>query len=132
MFEGPLSVSARIKKARELLELVGMSHREEHLPVKLSVGERQRVAIARALANDPILLLADEPTGNLDSVSADGIFNLFAELHKQRGVTIVLITHDPDLAARAQRIVRMQDGRIKSDNLAERKKIRTPLPPFAV
>ena len=62
------------------------------------------MAIARALANDPILLLADEPTGNLDSVSADGIFNLFAELHKQRGVTIVLITHDPDLAARAERI----------------------------
>ncbi|MGD0656346.1 MAG: ABC transporter ATP-binding protein [Thermoguttaceae bacterium] len=132
MFEGPLSVSERIKKARELLELVGMSHRENHLPVKLSVGERQRVAIARALANDPMLLLADEPTGNLDSVSADGIFNLFAQLHKERGVTIVLITHDPDLAARAQRIVRMQDGHIKSDGLAERKKIRSPMPPFAV
>jgi putative ABC transport system ATP-binding protein len=132
MFEGPLNVSERIKKARELLELVGMSHREDHLPVKLSVGERQRVAIARALANDPMLLLADEPTGNLDSVSADGIFNLFARLHKERGVTIVLITHDPDLAARAQRIVRMQDGHIKSDGLAERKKIRSPMPPFAV
>jgi putative ABC transport system ATP-binding protein len=132
MFEGTLSVSERIKKARELLELVGMSHRENHLPVKLSVGERQRVAIARALANDPMLLLADEPTGNLDSVSAEGIFNLFAQLHRERGVTIVLITHDPDLAARAQRIVRMQDGRIKSDGMTERKKIRTPMPPFAV
>jgi putative ABC transport system ATP-binding protein len=132
MFEGPLSVSERIKKARELLKLVGMSHRENHLPVKLSVGERQRVAIARALANDPMLLLADEPTGNLDSVSAEGIFNLFAELHRERGVTIVLITHDADLAARAQRIIRMQDGRIKSDGLVERKKIRTPMPPFAV
>ena len=132
MFEGRLSVSERVKKARELLELVGMGHRENHLPLKLSVGERQRVAIARALANDPVLLLADEPTGNLDSVSAEGIFNLFAQLHKQRGVTIVLITHDPDLAARAERIVRMQDGRIKSDGLAERKKVRTPLPPFAV
>jgi putative ABC transport system ATP-binding protein len=132
MFEGRLSVSARINKANQLLELVGMSHRAKHLPLKLSVGERQRVAIARALANDPTLLLADEPTGNLDSVSAEGIFNLFAQLHREHGVTIVLITHDPDLAARAQRIVRMQDGHIKSDSLAERKKIRTPLPPFAV
>jgi putative ABC transport system ATP-binding protein len=132
MFEGSLSVSERIKKARELLELVGMGHRENHLPLKLSVGERQRVAIARALANDPMLLMADEPTGNLDSVSAEGIFNLFAQLHKERGVTIVLITHDPDLAARAQRIVRMQDGHIKSDSQTERKKIRSPLPPFAV
>jgi ABC-type lipoprotein export system ATPase subunit len=132
MFEGRLSVSERINKARELLDLVGMSHRENHLPIKLSVGERQRVAIARALANDPVLLLADEPTGNLDSVSAEGVFNLFARLHEQRGVTIVLITHDPDLAARAQRIVRMQDGHIKSDGFAERRKIRTPLPPFAV
>jgi len=132
MFEGPLSVSDRVRKAAELLELVGMSHRAKHMPLKLSVGERQRVAIARSLANDPIMLLADEPTGNLDSVSADGIFNLFARLHKERGVTIVLITHDADLAARAQRIVRMQDGHIKFDGLTERKKTRTPLPPFAV
>jgi putative ABC transport system ATP-binding protein len=132
MFEGTLSVSARIKKAAELLELVGMTHREKHLPVQCSVGERQRVAIARSLANDPVLLLADEPTGNLDSVSAEGIFNLFARLHKERGVTIVLVTHDPDLAARAQRIVRVQDGRIKCDVQAERKKVPTPLPPFAV
>jgi putative ABC transport system ATP-binding protein len=132
MFEGPLSVAGRIKKAGELLDLVGMGHRADHLPLKLSVGERQRVAIARALANDPMIILADEPTGNLDSVSAEGIFNLFARLHKERGVTIVLITHDPDLAARAQRIVRMQDGRIKSDGVVERKKTRTPMPPFAV
>jgi putative ABC transport system ATP-binding protein len=132
MFEGTLSVSARIKKANELLELVGLSHRAHHMPLKLSVGERQRVAIARALANDPMLVLADEPTGNLDSVSAEGIFNLFAQLHHERGVTIVLITHDPDLAARAQRIVRMQDGRIKSDGLTERKKFRNSMPPFAV
>jgi ABC-type lipoprotein export system ATPase subunit len=132
MFEGALSTTQRIQKARELLDLVGLSHREKHLPVKLSVGERQRVAIARALANDPMLLLADEPTGNLDSVSAEGIFNLFAQLHNDRGVTIVLITHDPDLAARAQRIVRMQDGHIKSDSQSERKKFRSPMPPFAV
>ena len=82
---------------------------------KLSVGERQRVAIARALANDPVVLLADEPTGNLDSKSAAGIFDLFAKLHRERGMTIVLITHDDALGRRAERIVRMQDGRLRSD-----------------
>jgi putative ABC transport system ATP-binding protein len=130
MFEGPLSVSARAKKAMELLEIVGMTHRANHLPLKLSVGERQRVAIARSLANDPILLLADEPTGNLDSHTAEEIFGLFERLHRERGMTIVLITHDPDLANRAERIIRMQDGRLKSDGI-ERKKGPTVLPPFA-
>jgi putative ABC transport system ATP-binding protein len=131
MFEGSLSASARVKKAHELLDTVGMSHRAKHLPLKLSVGERQRVAIARSLANDPILLLADEPTGNLDSHTAEEIFDLFERLHRERGMTIVLITHDPDLANRAQRIIRMQDGHLKSDGL-ERKKGPTVLPPFAV
>ncbi len=131
MFEGPLPTAARMKKACELLDTVGMSHRAKHLPVKLSVGERQRVAIARALANDPVLLLADEPTGNLDSHTAAEIFDLFEQLHQEKGMTIVLITHDPDLADRAQRIIRMQDGHLKSDGL-ERKKGPTILPPFAV
>ena len=131
MFEGTLPAAARRKKADELLETVGMDHRANHLPLKLSVGERQRVAIARALANDPILLLADEPTGNLDSHTAAEIFDLFEQLHQEKGMTIVLITHDPDLADRAQRIIRMQDGRLKSDGL-ERKKGPTVLPPFAV
>jgi putative ABC transport system ATP-binding protein len=131
MFEGPLTAAQRTKKAVELLETVGMEHRRNHLPLKLSVGERQRVAIARSLANDPILLLADEPTGNLDSHTAEEIFELFERLHQERGMTIVLITHDPDLADRAQRIIRMQDGRLKSDGL-ERKKGPTVLPPFAV
>ena len=102
MFEGPLGAAARVQKARELLDLVGMGHRLNHLPQKLSVGERQRVAIARSLANDPIALLADEPTGNLDSVSADGVFDLFAYLHREQGMTIVLITHDEEFGHRAQ------------------------------
>ena len=132
MFEGSLSSSARVNKAKELLDLVGMSHRANHLPQKLSVGERQRVAIARSLANEPIALLADEPTGNLDSVSADGVFELFAHLHHEQGMTIVLITHDEEFGHRAQRTVRMQDGHVKTDITNEHRRIRTPLPPFAV
>jgi putative ABC transport system ATP-binding protein len=132
MFEGTLSSSARVAKAKELLELVGMGHRANHLPQKLSVGERQRVAIARSLANDPIALLADEPTGNLDSASAHGVFDLFAHLHREQGMTIVLITHDESFGQLAQRTIRMQDGHVKSDVISEHRRIRTPLPPFAV
>lgn len=132
MFEGKLSAAARVKKAHELLAMVGMSHRANHMPQKLSVGERQRVAIARSLANDPIALLADEPTGNLDSVSAESVFDLFAHLHHELGMTIVLITHDEEFGHRAQRTIRMQDGRVKSDVFSERRRVRTPLPPFAV
>jgi putative ABC transport system ATP-binding protein len=131
MFEGTLSSSARVAKAKELLELVGMAHRANHLPQKLSVGERQRVAIARSLANDPIALLADEPTGNLDSVSAQGVFDLFAHLHREQGMTIVLITHDESFGQLAQRTIRMQDGHVKSDVLSEHRRLRTPMPPFA-
>jgi len=116
MFEGSLGARQRAEKAAALLESVGLGHRLHHLPAQLSVGERQRVAIARALANDPILLLADEPTGNLDSVSAEGVFELFARLHLERGMTIVLITHDEGFAHRAHRLVRMKDGRIVADS----------------
>ncbi len=116
MFEGPLGAKQRARTAAALLEGVGLGHRLNHLPAQLSVGERQRVAIARALANDPILLLADEPTGNLDSVSAESVFELFARLHLERGMTIVLITHDEEFAHRAHRLVRMKDGRIVSDS----------------
>ena len=132
MFEGTLGAAARVQKARDLLDMVGMSHRLNHLPQKLSVGERQRVAIARSLANDPIALLADEPTGNLDSVTAEGVFELFAYLHREQGMTIVLITHDENFGHRAQRLIRMQDGHVKSDEFSEQHRIRTPLPPFAV
>lgn len=115
MFETSLGPQRRIEKARELLELVGMSHRSEHLPTKLSVGERQRVAIARALANDPQLLLADEPTGNLDSAAGSNVLELFDRLHRERGITLVVITHDAQVAARAERTVWIRDGRLQNN-----------------
>jgi cell division transport system ATP-binding protein len=93
MFESPLSSRERVKKAAELLALVGMAHRQKHLPAKLSVGERQRVAIARALANDPKLLLADEPTGNLDSDTAANIIRLLRQI-TQSGTAVVMTTHN--------------------------------------
>lgn len=114
MFEGRLAPAARTARAAELLELVGMAHRADHLPKQLSVGERQRVAIARALANRPPLLLADEPTGNLDSKTAHQVFDLLDRLHRQQGMTIVLITHDRELAARAQRVFEIRDGRLSA------------------
>ncbi len=96
MFETQRSPARRREKAERLLEVVGMSHRAGHLPRQLSVGERQRVAVARALANDPALVLADEPTGNLDSDTAQEIIQLLAGLHRQQHATIVMVTHDPD------------------------------------
>jgi putative ABC transport system ATP-binding protein len=118
MFEGPLSARERAKKAGDLLEAVGLSHRATHLPNQLSVGERQRVAIARALANDPVVLLADEPTGNLDSHSGEEILNLFDKLHRERRMTLVVITHSQEVADRAERIIHVLDGRIVADEPA--------------
>lgn len=112
MFESALSARERVTKAAELLDLVDMSHRARNLPTKLSVGERQRVAIARALANDPQLLLADEPTGNLDSASGGLVLDLFDRLHRERGLTLVVITHGAEVAARAQRTIWIRDGQI--------------------
>jgi putative ABC transport system ATP-binding protein len=107
----------RERKARALalLDSVGLNDRLDHLPAKLSGGERQRVAIARSLANDPSVLLADEPTGNLDTENATMIMDLIAALQAQRNITMVLVTHDPTVARRARRIIRMTDGRIVSD-----------------
>ena len=112
MFEGPLDRRARVRKAEELLCLVGLSHRLKHVPQKLSVGERQRVAIARALANDPSILLADEPTGNLDSRAGAGVLELFDQLHRERGVTLIVITHGAEVAARAERTIWIRDGNV--------------------
>ncbi len=115
MFETRWSLATRLARAQELLRLVGLEHRAGHMPRQLSVGERQRVAIARALANEPVLLLADEPTGNLDSVTARGVFDLFDNLHRQHGMTIVMITHDLELAQRAEHVVRIRDGRLTEE-----------------
>jgi ABC-type lipoprotein export system ATPase subunit len=115
MFEGPLSVRQRSARASELLKLVGMSHRLHHRPPQLSVGERQRIAIARALANDPPVLLADEPTGNLDSRTAVEVLDLFAHLHRDKGMTLILVTHGQEVADRAERIICMRDGRASSE-----------------
>ncbi|MBS3075926.1 ABC transporter ATP-binding protein [Candidatus Pacearchaeota archaeon] len=101
----------RIERAKKLLENVKLSHRIYHLPNELSGGERQRVAIARALANDPEVILADEPTGNLDSKTGEEIMNMFLELNKQ-GKTIIMITHDPNLAKKAKRIIKLKDGKV--------------------
>ena len=113
MFESALGPRERERKAGELLELVGLAHRMRHLPAKLSVGERQRVAIARALANDPKLLLADEPTGNLDSASGGVVLDLFDRLHREHGLTLVVITHGAEVAARAERTIWIRDGRLQ-------------------
>jgi len=105
----------RQQRARAALGAVGLADRAQHRPNQLSGGQRQRVAIARALVNRPSLLLADEPTGNLDSRTGDEILALFDDLHRQ-GHTIVLVTHEEHLARRAQRIVRLRDGRIVADD----------------
>jgi ABC-type lipoprotein export system ATPase subunit len=115
MFGGPLSASGRAKKARELLETVGMFHRAKHTPSRLSVGERQRVALARALANDPVVLLADEPTGNLDSRSTAEVLDLFSSLNRDRGLTLVVVTHSLEVARRCGRVLWMSDGRLVKD-----------------
>jgi putative ABC transport system ATP-binding protein len=115
MFEGTLPPAERVKRAKELLEAVGMSHRADHMPMKLSVGERQRVAIARSLANQPALLLADEPTGNLDSRSGASVLDLFDELHQKLGMTIVVITHGFEVADRAERVIWIRDGHVLQD-----------------
>ncbi len=104
----------RLKKAKEVLEQVGLGNRITHRPNELSGGQRQRVAVARALVNHPSIILADEPTGNLDSKTSEEIMQLLDIIH-QAGNTIVLVTHEEDIALRAKRVVRMRDGIIESD-----------------
>lgn len=106
--------SERLKKAKEVLEQVGLGNRITHKPNELSGGQRQRVAVARALVNHPSIILADEPTGNLDTKTSEEIMQLFDIIH-QAGNTIVLVTHEEDIALRAKRVVRMRDGIVESD-----------------
>jgi ABC-type lipoprotein export system ATPase subunit len=112
MFEMGWPAAERRRRAVDLLRAVGLGHRLGHCPAHLSGGERQRVAIARSLANGPQLLLADEPTGNLDSGNAGEVVTLLESIHRERGMTLVVVTHEPAVAARAGRTVRMFDGRV--------------------
>ena len=119
MFETSLSAADKREKAVGLLKAVGLEHRLNHFPAKLSGGERQRVAIARSLANGPSALLADEPTGNLDSENAGLILELLIRLHHERQMAMVLVTHDMTIASMASRTIQMKDGHIVSDHQAD-------------
>ncbi len=111
---GGISRSKRLDRAREVLDAVGLGDRVEHKPNELSGGQRQRVAIARALVNHPSIILADEPTGNLDTKTSYEIMGIFEEIQKQ-GNTVILVTHETDIAQHAHRIVRLRDGEVESD-----------------
>lgn len=113
------SRSARLAKARDVLGQVGLGDRVEHKPNELSGGQRQRVAIARALVNDPAIILADEPTGNLDTKTSLEIMDIFGTLHNA-GNTVILVTHEPDIAEYAHRTVKLRDGLVESDELNKR------------
>jgi putative ABC transport system ATP-binding protein len=115
--EAGASKAVRRERARLLLDYVGLGHRADHRPSQLSGGEMQRVAIARALANAPRLVLADEPTGELDQATGDGIARIFDRLHAD-GTAVVVVTHDPSIARRAQRVLRMRDGRLDAGSPA--------------
>jgi putative ABC transport system ATP-binding protein len=115
MFEIGLSGGARRRRARELLEMVRLGDKADRTPAELSGGERQRVAIARALANSPLILLADEPTGRLDSASGRLVLDLIEDLRRSAGLTILMVTHDLTVARRADRIIRMLDGRVAGE-----------------
>jgi putative ABC transport system ATP-binding protein len=113
---GNVPQAERHARARELLALVGLAHKAEHLPDELSGGEQQRVGIARALANRPQLLLADEPTGNLDSATAADVMAALIALTRAQGLTLVMVTHDPEVAAHADRILYLRDGHLINGN----------------
>jgi putative ABC transport system ATP-binding protein len=106
------------QRAAELLELVGLGHRLKHRPTELSGGEQQRVAIARALVNDPAVILGDEPTGEVDSETSDALMSMLRGLNRERGVTLIVVTHDPGVAAATDRVVRLSDGKVVSDEAA--------------
>jgi lipoprotein-releasing system ATP-binding protein len=116
------------KRALSLLEEVGLASRASHRPGELSGGEQQRVAVARALALDPKLVLADEPTGNLDSATSDAIHELFFQINREHGTTIVVVTHNPAFAESMPRVVRMRDGKVETDDVGRNQGARTSAP----
>jgi putative ABC transport system ATP-binding protein len=116
LYHGDADPSQTQQKARDLLSMVGLTGREEHHPNRLSGGEQQRVAIARALMNDPAIILADEPTGNLDTKTSAEIMNIFTRLNRETGITILLVTHEPDIAEYTKRKVVFRDGSIVKDS----------------
>ena len=115
----PLSAAERDRKALGLLQAVGLGERAHHTPNQLSGGQQQRVAIARALVNDPEILLADEPTGNLDSRTSVEIMEILQRLNRDKGITIILITHEHDIAEYGHRVITFRDGRVVSDEPVE-------------
>ena len=115
IFQG-VSLEEREKKAKELLVAVGLEERISHLPTELSAGERQRVAIARAFANDPELVIADEPTGNLDSFTGKKIMEILTDFHQKQAKTIVVVTHDPNIANYSEKTINIRDGQIVVDH----------------
>ncbi len=112
---GGVSTKDRSKRAKEALEKVGLGDRLNHKPSELSGGQRQRVSIARAIVNTPSIILADEPTGNLDSVSGEKIINLLLDLSKNENITLIIVTHDDRIAAKAERVIHILDGHLQSD-----------------
>lgn len=117
MFKAGIGRPKAQDRAHELLDRLGIADKAERVPAKLSGGEQQRVAIARALANKPLIVLGDEPTGNLDTHNADNVFDVFRKLVKDDGQTIIVVTHDPSMAARTDRIIRLVDGEVVQDGL---------------
>lgn len=120
----PLSRAERARRAMEALDVVGLSDRASHFPSQLSGGQEQRVAIARAIVARPPLLLADEPTGDLDRASADLVLSLLATLHRERETTIVMVTHDPEAASRADTLLHLDKGRFAEQHLVDREAVR--------
>jgi putative ABC transport system ATP-binding protein len=114
-----VKTAERVTRAKEALELVGLADRIYNMPNQLSGGQQQRVAIARALVNNPAIILADEPTGNLDSRTSIEVMDIFQRLNRERGITVAIVTHEPDIAHYASRVVVFKDGRIKRDTMVE-------------
>ncbi len=114
LFPVKMTEAERRRRATEILDRMELGHRVDHLPAALSGGEKQRVAIARALINNPKIVFADEPTGNLDTATGDAIMEIVNRLHREQGVTLLMVTHEPELAKTAERVIRMQDGEVLS------------------